>query len=129
MKQLQVTKVETDIQRTGAIQLIQAVDGKQYEKLEKCLHALLTHANHWDWKDYDKYSFFSVKRDNIKSRLSTIYYPIAYNFDKDPNWKEECTRLPWPVDPKKVPTVQKKWRSLKKIVKHLNLKSKAFQNN
>ena len=108
MKQLQVTKVEIDIQRAGAIQLIQAVDGKQYEKLEKCLHALLTHANHWDWKDYEKHSFFSVKRDNIKSRLPTIYYPIAYIFDKDPNWKEECTRLPWPVDPKKVPTVQKK---------------------
>ena len=75
------------------------VDGKQYEKLEKSLHA-----NHWDWKDYEKYSIFNVKRGNIKSRLSTIYYPIAYNFDKDPNWKEKCTGLPWPINPKNVPT-------------------------
>ena len=104
MKQLQNMRVEIDIQRAEAIQLIQAVDGKQYEKLEKSLHALLTHANHWDWKDYEKYSIFNVKRGNIKSRLSTIYYPIAYNFDKDPNWKEKCTRLPWPKNPQYVPT-------------------------
>ena len=104
MKQLQNMRVEIDIQRAEAIQLIQAVDGKQYEKLEKSLHALLTHANHWDWKDYEKYSIFNVKRGNIKSRLSTIYYPIAYNFDKDPNWKEKCTRLPRPKNPQYVPT-------------------------
>ena len=79
-------------------------DGQQYEKLEKSLHALLTHANQWDWRDYEKYSIFNVKRGNVKSRLSTIFYPIAYNFDKDPNWKEECTRLPWPIDAKNVPT-------------------------
>ena len=88
VKQLQVMRVEIDIQRAEAIQLIQAVDGQQYEKLEKSLHALLTHANQWDWEDYEKYSIFNVKRGNVKSRLSTIYYPIAYNFDKDPNWKE-----------------------------------------
>ena len=104
IKQLQIMRVEIDIQRAEAIQLIQAVDGTQYEKLEKSLHALLTHANQWDWKDYEKYSIFNLKRGNIKSRLSTIYYPIAYNFDKDPNWKEKCTRLPWPIDPKNVPT-------------------------
>ena len=45
VKQLQVMRVEIDIQRAEAIQLIQAVDGQQYEKLEKSLHALLTHAN------------------------------------------------------------------------------------
>ena len=104
IKQLQIMRVEVDIQRAEAIQLIQAVDGKQYEKLEKSLHALLTHANHWDWKDYEKYSIFNFRRGNIKSRLSTIYYPIAYNFDKDPNWKEKCTRLPWPINPQNVPT-------------------------
>ena len=81
VKQLQVMRVEIDIQRAEAIQLIQAVDGQQYEKLEKSLHALLTHGSQWDWKDYEKYSIFNVKRGNIKSRLSTIYYPIAYNFD------------------------------------------------
>ena len=54
IKQLQIMRVEVDIQRAEAIQLIQAVDGKQYEKLEKSLHALLTHANHWDWMDYEK---------------------------------------------------------------------------
>ena len=43
VKQLQVMRVEIDIQRAEAIQLIQAVDGQQYGKLEKCLHALLTH--------------------------------------------------------------------------------------
>ena len=104
IKQLQIMRVEIDIQRAEAIQLIQAVDGKQYEKLEKSLHALLTHANHWDWKNNEKYSIFNVKRGNIISRLSTIYYPIAYNFDKDPNWNEKCTRLPWPINPQNVPT-------------------------
>ena len=51
IKQLQVMRVEINLQRAEAIQLIQAVDGKQYEKLEKILHALLTHANQWDWID------------------------------------------------------------------------------
>ena len=103
IKQVQVMRVETDIQRAEAIELIQAADGKQYEKLEESLHALLIHANQWDWKDYEKYSISNKKRGN---RLSTIYY-IAYNFDKDPNWKEKCTRLPWvTLTPKSVPTVQ-----------------------
>ena len=74
-------RVGIDIQRAEAIQLIQAVDGKQYEKLEKNLHALLTHSNQWDWKDYENYSIFNVKRGNIKTFLSTIYYPITFNFD------------------------------------------------
>ena len=104
IKQLQIMRVEIDIQRAEAIQLIQAVDGQQYEKLERCLHALLTHAEHWDVEQYKKYSIFNIKRGNIKTRLSTIYYPIAYNFDKDPDWKEKCTRLPWPIDEKNVPT-------------------------
>ena len=77
VKQLQVMRVEIDIQRAEAIQLIQAVDGQQYEKLERCLHALLTHAEHWDVEQYKKYSIFNIKRGNIKTRLSTIYYPIA----------------------------------------------------
>ena len=38
-------RVGIDIQRAKAIQLFQAVDGKQYEKLEKSLHALSTHGN------------------------------------------------------------------------------------
>ena len=103
-EKLQIMRVEIDIQRAEAIQLIQAVDGKQYEKLEKNLHALWTHANQWDWKDYEKCSIFNVKRGNIKSRLSTIYYPIAYIFDKDPNWTEKCTRLPRPIHTKIIPT-------------------------
>ena len=45
VKQLQVMRVEINIQRAEAIQVIQAVDGQQYEKLEKSLHALLTHAS------------------------------------------------------------------------------------
>ena len=97
-------RVEIDIQRAEAIQPIQAVDGKQYEKLKKSSHALLTHANHWDLTDFEKYSIFNVKRGNIKSRLSTIFYPVANNFDKDPNWKEKFTRLTWPIIPKNVPT-------------------------
>ena len=103
-KQLQVMRVEIDIQRVEAMQLIQAVDGQENEKLEKSLHALLTHASQWDRKDYEKYSIFNVKRGNIKSRLSTTSYPIAYKFDKDPNWKEKCTRLPWPTNPQNFPT-------------------------
>ena len=85
VKQLQVMRVEIDIQRAEAIQLIQAVDGQQYEKLERRLHALLTHAENWDVEQYKKYSIFNVKRGNIKTRLSTVYYRTAYNFDKDPN--------------------------------------------
>ena len=104
IEQLQIMRVEIDIQRAEAIHFIQAVDGKQYGKLEKSIHALLTHANQWDWKDYEKYSIFNVKRSNIKSRLSTICYPIAYNFDKDPSWKEKCSRLSWPINPQNVPT-------------------------
>ena len=70
-------KVEIDLQRAEAIQLIQGVDGEQMEKLENCLHALLTHANQWDWKDSEKISIFNVKRGKIRSRLLTIHYPIA----------------------------------------------------
>ena len=41
MKQLQVLEVEIGIQHAEAIQLIQAVDGEQYEKLEKaCMPSL-----------------------------------------------------------------------------------------
>ena len=108
VKQLQVMRVEIDIQRAEAIQLIQAVDGQQYGKLEQCLHALLTHAEHWDIEQYKKYSIFNIKRGNIKTRLSTIYYPAAYNFEKDPNWTQKCTRLPWPIDEKNVPTGKNK---------------------
>ena len=105
VKQLQIMRVEIDIQREEAIQLIQAVDGKQYEKLEKCIHALLiTHADHWDWQQYEKYSIFNLKRGNVKTRLSTVYFPIAYNINKYPEWKNKCTRLPWPVNTKQVPT-------------------------
>ena len=104
VKQLQVMRVEIDIQRAEAIQLIQAVDGQQYEKLERCLHALLTHAEHWDVEQYKKYSISKIKRGNIKTRLSTFNYPTAYNFEKDPNWTQKCARLPWPIDEKNVPT-------------------------
>ena len=89
MKQPQNMKSEIYIQRAEAIQLIQASDGEQYENLEKNLHSLLIHANRWDGKNDEKYSIFIVKRGNLNSRLSTLYYPMAYNFDKDPNWKEK----------------------------------------
>ena len=104
VKQLQVMRVELDIQRAEAIQLIQVVDGQQYEKLERSLHALLTHAEHRDIEQYNKYSIFNIKRGNIKTRLSTVFYPTAYNFEKDPNWTKKCARLPWPIDEKNVPT-------------------------
>ena len=63
VKQLQVMRVEIDVQRAEAIQLIQAVDGQQYEKLERCLHALLTYAENWDieqshWNSPNFYNFF-----------------------------------------------------------------------
>ena len=44
-------RIGTDIQRAGAIQLIQAVKRKHCKKLAKPLHALLNRGNHWDWKD------------------------------------------------------------------------------
>ena len=104
VKQLQVMRVEIDFQRAEAFQLIQAVDGQQYEKLERCLHAFLTYAENWDIKQYKKYSIFNVKRGNIKTRLSIVYYPTAYNFEKDPNWTQKCARLSWPIHAKNVPT-------------------------
>ena len=111
VKQIQVMRVEKDIQRADAIQLIPAVDGQQYEKLERCLHALLTHGEHWDVEQYKKYSVFNIKRGNIKCRLSTVNYPTAYNFDKDPNWTQKCARLPWPIDEKNVPTGKRNWEN------------------
>ena len=96
--------VEIDIQRAEAIQLIQAADGQHYEKLERCLHTLLTYGENWDIEQYKKYSIFNVKRGNIKTRLSTVSYPTAYNFAKDLNWTQKCARLPWLIDAKNVPT-------------------------
>ena len=96
--------------------------------LEKRLHVFLTHAYQWDWKDYEKYSNFTVKRCNLNNRLSAIYYPIAYNFDNSPNWREKCARLPWPIHPKNVATSQKKQKTVMKIKKHANFKFKAFHN-
>ena len=46
VKQLHTMGVQFAIQPAVAIQLNQIVDGKQYEELVKCLHALLAHANH-----------------------------------------------------------------------------------
>ena len=100
--------VEINNQRAEAIHLIQAVDGQQYEKLERCLHAPLTYAENLDIEQYKKYSIFNVKRGNVKRRLSTVYYPTAYNFEKDPNWTQKCARLPWPIDAKNVPTGENK---------------------
>ena len=112
VKQLQVMRTGIVIKRAEAIQLIQAVDGKRYEKLEKCLHALLTsHADHWDWQQYEKYSIFSVKRGNIKTRLSTVDYSIANYFDNDPELKNKWTRIPWTVNTKQVPTEKNHWKS------------------
>ena len=54
VKYLQVMRVEIDVQRAEAIQLIQAVDGQQYEKSEKCVHALLTYAENWYLEQYKK---------------------------------------------------------------------------
>ena len=45
LKQLQVMKVGIEFQRAEAIHWVQAVHGKQYEKLEKCWHAILAHAH------------------------------------------------------------------------------------
>ena len=49
LKELQVKKVEIDIHRAEAIQVIQPVDRKQYEKLSK-MPACPPY--HWNWKDY-----------------------------------------------------------------------------
>ena len=104
VKQLQMMRVEIDIQGAEAIQLIQAVDGQQYEKLERCLHALHTYAEKWDIEKSKKYSIFNVKRGNSKTRFSTVYYPTAYNFEQDPNWTQKYARLWWLIDAKNVPT-------------------------
>ena len=117
--------VENDIQRPEAIQLIQLVDGT-IRKAWKFLHALSTKSNRWYWKDYEKCSIFNVKHGNIRNCLSTTIYPIAYHFDKNLNWKGNGTHLIWPVDPEKVPTAQKKRKTLKSIEKHLNFQFKGF---
>ena len=93
-------RVEIDIQRAETLQLIKVVDGKQHEKLEKCLHALFTNAENRDIEQHNKHSIFNVKRRNIETRLATIFYPNAYKFEKDTNWTQKCARLPWPVNPK-----------------------------
>ena len=64
VKQLQVMRVEIDIQRAEAIQLNQAVDSQQYEKLESCLHALLTYAENWYIEQY-KNTQFSMLNEEI----------------------------------------------------------------
>ena len=89
VKQLQLMRMEIDIQTAESIKLIQAVDGQQYEKLQRCLNALLNYAENWDIEHYKKYSIFNVKRGNIKTRLLTVYYTTAYNFEKDPNWTQK----------------------------------------
>ena len=40
---------------------------------------------------------------------------MAYNFDKDPNWTQKGTRLPWQVNLKIVFTAQKHWNTLKTL--------------
>ena len=107
VKQLQVMRVEIDIQRAEAIQLIQVVDGQQSKNLERCLHALLTFTEKWVIEQYKKYSIFNFEQGNIKTRLSTVYYPTAYNFGKDPNWTRKCACLLWPIDGTNVPTGEK----------------------
>ena len=106
LKQLQV-RVEIYIQRAEAIQLVQTVDGQLNEKLQRCLHALLTYVEIWDIEQYKKYSIFNVKRGNIKTRLSTVSYPTAYNFEKDRNRSQKCARFLWPIDAKNGPTAEK----------------------
>ena len=103
LKQLQVMRVETDIRRAEAMQLIQTVDGKRQEELEKCIHPVLTYAENWDIEQHRKYSIFNVKRRNTQTRLSTIYYSTAYKFENDPNGTKKCARLLWPLNPKNVP--------------------------
>ena len=119
VKQLQTMRVEINIQRAEATQLIQTVNGKQHETLEKCLHDLLTHANHSDWKDMKKNSIFDVKRGNIKNCMSTIYYPIDYSFDKGPDWKNKCTRLFRLVDPEMY-LLHRRNENFQEQRKHLN---------
>ena len=77
VKQLQVMRVEIDIQRAEAIQLIQAVDGQQYEKLERCLHALITCAENWDIEQYKKYSIFQCKTK--KNQDPTFYSSLSHS--------------------------------------------------
>ena len=64
VEQLKVTRVEIDIQRAEAIQLIQAVYSQQYEKLESCVHALLTFAENWDLEQYKKTEFSRLNEEN-----------------------------------------------------------------
>ena len=63
VKQLQVMRVGINIQRSKAIQLIQAVDGQQNEKLERCSHALLTYAENWDIERYKNTQFSMLNEE------------------------------------------------------------------
>ena len=65
-------RIGVDIKRAEVIQLIQVVDIQQNEKLEKCLHALLISADHWEWDN--KILFSTLKEEMLKpdSQLSTI---------------------------------------------------------
>ena len=78
-KRLQVKRVEVDMKRAEAIQLIQPVDAEQNEKLEKCSHALLTHADHGDWDQYNEKSIFKSKAEMQKSDLHSLL-PLCVQF-------------------------------------------------
>ena len=71
VKHLQVLRVEIDIQRAEAIQLFQVADDKQYGNVERCLHALSTHVNHWDWKNFHKNTIFKPGNAKTVYLLST----------------------------------------------------------
>ena len=66
-------RVDIDIQRAEDIQLIQAVDGQHYGKLERRLQALLNYAEDWDKEQFKKYSNKGIsKRDFRKPTVQLI---------------------------------------------------------
>ena len=108
VKQLQMMRVERYIQRDEAIQLNEAVDVNRTKNWRK-MHThskLMLRIEIGKSVRSSQFSTSKIKRGNVWSPLSTVRCPVAYNLDKDPNWKQKCARLPWLVNPKNVPTGQ-----------------------
>ena len=78
VEQLQVMGVEIDFQSAEAIQLIQALDGQQYEKLERCLHALLTYAENWDIEQYKSTPFSMLNEEISRPDYSLLHNSLQF---------------------------------------------------
>ena len=99
-------RVEIDIQRVEAIQLIQAIDGKLFEKLEKCLHELLTSVEGWEVEQNKKYSILTLNEEISKPDFWQPPIQLLTTSKKTPTGHKVCT-TPVASKPEKRPHLRK----------------------